>query len=122
MPSEAYRTTWATYQAAWENVSPEERQTLLNSSVADNCVYTDPLSQTHNRAELIAYIAVFRQSMPDPTFKNYKFLDHHAQSYAEWTLYNNSVEVQQGASYARYGDDGRITNVTGFFETPPDAS
>ncbi len=119
MPNEAYRATWATYQAAWGDVSSAERQELLSKSVSDNCVYTDPQGQANNRAELIAYIEGFRQAMPGYTFKNHTFLDHHAQSMAGWILHDASgAEAQPGSSWAHYGEDGRITNVSGFFEAP----
>ena len=119
MPNKAYRTIWATYQAAWEDVGSAERQDLLNKSVSDNCVYTDPQGQAHSRAELIAYIEGFRQAMPGYTFKNHTFLDHHAQSLAGWILYDaNGAEVQPGSSWAHYGEDGRITKVSGFFDVP----
>ena len=120
MPDNAYRSTWATYQAAWEDVTSAERQNLLSSSVTDDCVYTDQLSQCNGRAELIAHIEQFRQRMPGKSFKNHKFLHHHAQSLAEWMLYDEKgAELQPGSSWARYGEDGRITNVSGFFEPAP---
>ena len=122
MANEAYRAAWAAYQAAWEDVSPAERQELLKKSVSDNCVYTDPQGQTSSLAALIVYIEGFRQAMPGYSFKNQTFLEHHAQSLAEWTLYDASgAEAQPGSSWAHYGEDGRITNVSGFFAAPPDA-
>ncbi len=116
MQNEAYRKTWATYQAAWEDVSAAERQSLLDRSMADDCVYTDPQGQADGRGALIAYIVQFRLAMPGYSFKNRTFTDHHAQSLAGWTLFDaDGAEAQPGSSYARYGDDGRITRVTGFF-------
>ncbi len=120
MQSEALKTTWATYQAAWEDVGPEERQQLLNTSVTDDCVYSDPNVECSGRVALVEYIEAFRQSLPGGTFKNHTFLDHHAQSIAEWSLNDASgAELQPGKSYARYDEDHRITVVTGFFQTPP---
>ncbi len=119
MANEAYRATWATYQSAWEDVTAAERQNLLNKSVSDNCVYADPQGQTSNCEELISYIEGFRKAMPGYSFKNHKFSDHHAQSIAEWTLCDaDGAEVQPGSSWAHYGEDGRITNVSGFFDMP----
>ena len=116
-----YRSTWATYQRAWEDVSSAERQDLLKESVTDDCIYTDPTGQTHTRAELVAYIEKFRESMPTGSFQNHKFLEHHDQSLAEWVLLQNGADFQPGSSWARFGEDGRITNVTGFFATPEPA-
>ncbi len=38
---------------------------------------------------------------------------------ADWILCDaGGVEVQPGSSWAHYGEDGRITNVSGFFDMP----
>ena len=119
MSNQAYRATWAVYQSAWEDVSAAERQDLLNRSVSDNCIYADSNVQTNTRSELIGHIEDFRQAMPNYSFKNHSFLDHHSQSLAEWMLYDaGGAEVQPGSSWAHYGEDGRITNVSGFFDVP----
>ena len=117
----SYRSTWARYQRAWEHVSSAERQASLEQSVSDDCIYTDPMGETHGRAELAAYIENFRITMPTGSFKNLKFLEHHDQSMAEWMLFQNGAELQPGSSWARFGVDGRITNVTGFFAVPESA-
>ncbi len=117
MSTEAHRSTWATYQAAWEEVSPAQRRDLLSGSVAEACVYSDPQGEIHGLTELIAYIEKFRETMPGVSFKNHTFLDHHAQSMAAWTLYDKEgAALQPGSSWAFFGDDGRITKVSGFFE------
>ena len=119
MQNEEKSATWSTYQKAWSDVSASERQDLLNRSVSADCVYTDPLVQCTGREELIAYIRQFRQSMPGGSFKNQKFVEHHGESLAEWTLYDaGGAAPQSGASHARFGEDGRITRVTGFFDIP----
>ncbi len=117
----AHRSTWATYQGAWEDVTSAKRQELLNESVSDDCIYTDPVAQTNGRAELVLYIARFRESMPAGSFTNSQFIEHHDQSIAEWMLCQADVDVQPGSSWARFGEDGRITHVTGFFGTPEEA-
>ncbi len=119
MQTEGYRSTWATYQAAWEDIGSSERQDLLYRSVSDHCIYSDPMVECHGREELIAYIEEFRKSMPGGSFKNHEFINHHSQSHAEWKLYDaTGKEVQPGSSWAEFGQDGRITRVTGFFAVP----
>ena len=78
-------TAWKNYQAAWGNVSSEDRQRLLSGSVATDCVYTDPATQRHGHAELIAYLEQFQQRMPGAYFTNEQFLEHHGQAVAHWT-------------------------------------
>jgi hypothetical protein len=114
--NQAHLSTWYTYQKAWSDVSSAERQGLLVDSVTDGCVYTDPSTQCNGRAELMAFIEQFRQSMPGTSFKNNTFTHHHAQSLATWVLQDaQGNELQPGMSYARFGEDGRLTLVTGFF-------
>ncbi len=119
MPQDSHRATWASYQAAWEDCSSTERGDLLAKSVTEDCLYTDPQGKAHGLSELFTYIEKFREAMPGVSFTNHTFLDHHAQSMATWTLYDSKgAELQPGSSWASYGDDGRITRVSGFFELP----
>ena len=114
--TEAYLSTWKTYQSAWSDISSAERQTLLERSVAENCIYTDPTTEAHGLDELIATIERFQQSRPGVSFQNDKLLDHHGQGLSYWTMYDkNGTELHKAASYARFGEDGRLTNMTGFF-------
>lgn len=117
MRQEAYLSTWNMYQAAWSDISDSERQKLLTRSVAENCVYTDPTSECHGHKELIAKIKRSQQLRPGVSFKNDKFLDHHDQGLSHWTMYDASGKaILTGMSYARFGEDGRLTHMTGFFE------
>ncbi|MBE7209851.1 MAG: nuclear transport factor 2 family protein [Gluconacetobacter diazotrophicus] len=122
MPDSAQQTIWHTYQKAWSDVSPDTRRELLARSVSEDGVYTDPLAVCRGHDALQSYIEAFRQSMPGAAFKNHRFTAHHEQSHAEWTLYDaQGREVQPGNSYARFGEDGRLTQVTGFFAVPEGA-
>ena len=120
MPASTQETTWYTYQKAWSDVSPAERRELLARSLSEGCVYMDPRSLCQGYDVLTSHIEQFRASMPGASFKNHRFVEHHAQSHAEWTLYDaQGQEIQSGNSYARYGQDGRITHVAGFFTVAP---
>ena len=123
MDATAHQTTWSTYQQAWSDVPPATRRELLARSVSEGGVYTDPLAVCQGHDALQAYIEAFRQSMPGASFKNHRFTAHHDQSHAEWSLYDaQGQEVQPGHSYARFGADGRLTHVTGFFAAPAEAA
>ncbi len=111
-----HSATWATYQSAWRDISEDERNTLLVDSVAADGRYQDPQGETSGIEELAAYIATFRQSAPGSLFSNYRFLTHHDQAVANWTLNGPDGEVMiRGASHAVYGADGKLTQITGFF-------
>ncbi len=65
MHNEAYLATWTAYQSAWSHrLSARERQELLTSTVAEDCVFTDPTDQGHGHAELSAKIGGSNQRFP----------------------------------------------------------
>jgi len=121
MANAAYRSTFETYQSAWSlHISPAERQRRLDMSVAEDCFYTDPGSACHGYAELIAKIEDSNQRFPGASFRIDRFLDHHAQALFSWTMFDGQGnEFVTGASYVRFGADGRLTHLTGFFDTAP---
>lgn len=119
MNNEARLKTWNTYQSAWRSIGDDERRELLAQSVADDVVYTDPGSQVHGVDALAARIAHSQQTYPGAHFKNDSFLEHHDQGLFQWTMFGaDDAVIARGASYGRFGDDGRLVQATGFFEPP----
>lgn len=117
MPDQNKLDTWMTYQAAWSDISDDERRTLLARSVADDCVYSDPTGFADGVDALVAKIEGSQAKVPGARFRNDKFFDHHAQGLFEWTMFDGKGAVAAtGTSYARFGGDGRLTQMTGFFE------
>lgn len=120
MTNDLNLSTWTTYQAAWADTTPAERMRLLDASVADACVYVDPLGTWVGKAEITRLIDRFRADMPGVFFRNHAYLHHHGWSAAQWTLYDTAgAELQPGVSIAEYGAGGHIVRVTGFFPFPP---
>lgn len=120
MPNEAYLSTWKTYQSAWSDVGDAERKRLLQASVSENCIYADPITdERHGHAELIEKIRNSQASYPGVSFRNDQLTDYGDQGLSEWTMYGaNGAELLRGASYARFGEDGRLTRMSGFFKPP----
>ena len=117
MPNEAYLTTWNTYQAAWSDISSDQRLQLLKKSVAEDAIYTDPQSECHGLTELTAKIEQSQKAYPGASFHNEKALDHHKQGLFTWKMHDVEDKViAVGTSYARFGDDGLLTQMSGFFE------
>lgn len=109
--------TWNTYQSAWSDISDGERRSLFARSVTDDCVYTDPTDHCEGIDALIAHVEGTQVKAPGARFHNDKFLDHHDQGLSEWTMFDGSgTVVATGTSYARFGADGRLMQMTGFFE------
>ncbi len=117
MTDETNLDTWTTYQAAWSDIADDERRALLVESVDKNCVYADPTDRCEGIDALIAHIEGSQKKMPGARFRNDKFLVHHDQGLSEWTMFDGEGSVfTTGTSYARFGADGRLTRMTGFFE------
>jgi len=110
---------WTAYQAAWGPLAEDARQRLLEQSVGDDILYTDPTSQVQGRGALMARIALTQQAFAGAYFKNDSFLAHHDQGLFHWTMYDRDGNpFVKGTSFARFGADGRLAQATGFFEAP----
>ena len=121
--NEEYLATWKRYQAAWSDISSEERKTLLSGSVAADAVYTDPTNECHGLQQLIAKIEQSQQKTPGATFENTKFLTHHQQGLSSWTMRSKEgATLATGNSYARFNAEGLLIQMTGFFELPGKSS
>ena len=120
MTKAARLATFETYQSAWRsNISMTERQGRLEASVAEDCVYCDPGFECRGYAELLVKMDHSKQHFPGATFRVDTFLEHHDVAVANWTMFDGKdAEFVKGASYARFGEDGRLTHMTGFFEPP----
>jgi len=115
MEQDNHRETWRTYQAAWEDVSPDRRRQLLSESVAPNCEYSDPLIECRGVAEIGARIERAREEAPGITFRNDDFHRHHDHCVAVWRRFTAAGRADfVGTSYGRFGDDGRLVQITGF--------
>lgn len=116
MSSDDHLRTWEQYQSAWGPITEEQRRRLLVASTADDCVYMDPSSQCTNRDELVTRIEASQQRYPGATFENDELLSHHDQALSSWTMYDGQGKrFVEGRSWARFGADGRLIEMTGFF-------
>ena len=112
-------TNWNTYQSAWSAISDLERRELLTRSVAFDCVYTDPQTELAGLEALIAKIEQSQAATPGASFRNDQLTTYGDRALSEWTMSGpDGAALVQGASFARYGDDGRLTHMTGFFKRP----
>ena len=121
MPDPTHLATWTAYQAAWSNISDRARRELLDRSVVPDCLYTDAQVQCRGVDALVAKIAQSQATTPGVSFKSDQLTDFSGQALSEWTMRaaDGAVRVK-GASYARFGGDGRLTHMSGFFKRPED--
>jgi hypothetical protein len=111
------KKVWEIYAQAWKEASYEAKAAALQQSASPDCVYTDPLAIARGHAELIQYMVEFHKQVPGGHFLLVYFLDHHNVSIARWNMAaGDGTVIGEGISYGRYGDDGKLVAMTGFFE------
>ena len=114
-----YRSTWDTYTSSWKAESREEKSSLLGESVREDAVYTDPVTQVASREDLTTYMLEFHKQVPGGHFRTKYFLAHNSKSIAQWEmLAGDESVIGEGISYGEYDEQGKLTSMTGFFETP----
>ena len=116
MMKDVVEQIWNDYLEAYGNVLPEERRRLLQKSLSDDVVSTNPAEETEGFEGLLVHVEQFQQRLPGAYFKLNKLLFHHEQALAEWTLYKSDGSALRTArTYGRFDGQGRLKQLTGFF-------
>ena len=118
MTAESQRKTWETYASSWSEMNPARRLGLFGECLQTDCVYADPAVQVMGFEHLASYMVEVSTKVPGVRFITTAFVAHHGQSLAHWNMVRGDGQVvSQGASYARYGADGKLLQMSGFFAT-----
>jgi hypothetical protein len=116
MDTQTLEQNWASYLAAYSDIADIERRQLLEQSVADDMMFTNPGGQGETRAALIAHIENFQKTMPGTYFSTEKVFVHHDELLAIWAMHKpDGANVATGYNFVRPGEDGRFTYMAGFF-------
>jgi hypothetical protein len=116
------REAWERYVSAWKVTSKADKLSALDGCVDAGCVYRDPLVVATGREQLVAYMLEFHRQVPGGHFATTYFQAHHDRSVAKWNMLDGSGRVLgDGVSFGEYDDRGRLTTMTGFFESPSTA-
>ena len=119
MESNSQQITWETYTRSWSETNTSKRLQLFEECLSPDCVYTDPLTQTTGYAQLFGYMSELQKNVPGVKFVTTDFKSHHDRSLTHWNMVDGNGDVlSQGASYGMYSADGRLLQMTGFFESP----
>lgn len=117
--SKKYREVWDQYVSSWKLRSPSDKMASFENCLAHSCQYIDPFVKTKGWEELTQYMLNFHEQIPNTHFVTTDFLAHHDKSVAKWEMTNDAgVVLSDGISYAEYNDDGKLTSIIGFYETP----
>jgi hypothetical protein len=116
MTKDAVEQVWNSYLEAYGNVSVEDRQRLLTSSVSNDVLSTNPGDETQGLEDLLAHVEQFQKRLPGSYFKINSLKFHHDQTLTEWTLYKaDGTAVTTAHTYGAFNDQGRLKKLIGFF-------
>ncbi|MGJ4952517.1 nuclear transport factor 2 family protein [Bradyrhizobium sp. HKCCYLS20291] len=88
---------------------------MLEASLHPAHTYADPNIETAGYGELSAYMTEFQKTFAGGRFETSAFEVHHGQCLAHWNLVRADGDVvAKGASYGRFGADGRLVQMVGF--------
>ncbi|NMM29048.1 MAG: nuclear transport factor 2 family protein [Glaciimonas sp.] len=118
MDSDSRKSTLETYGKSWSETDPSKRLKLFEQCLSPDCVYTDPNSQVTGYDQFSEYMTEFQKSVPGGAFVATNLNSHHDRSLMHWNMVDGKGDIlSQGASFLLYGIDGRLQQMTGFFET-----
>lgn len=119
MESNSPKNTWDTYTKSWSEMDTSMRLQLFEQCLSPDCVYTDPMIQATGYDQLAGYMSELQKNVPGVRFVTTDFKSHHDRSLTHWNMVDDHGNVlSQGASYGIYGADGRLKQMTGFFDPP----
>jgi hypothetical protein len=111
-----FRIVFEHYLEAFATASPAEQEELLNSSVAEDVVFTNPCVEGRGRSTLLAHASSFQKRFPGGYFRVNWFRQQHGQILSKWTQYDQQGSALFTArSYARLNEDGLLIHLAGFW-------
>lgn len=110
-----------TYLAAYGETNEERRRAQIGDAFREDATLADPPFETSGHDGIGDTFAAVQSQFPGHTFRRTSSIDqHHDAARYEWELRapDGTVAVA-GTDFVRFGDDGRIASVTGFFGPVP---
>jgi hypothetical protein len=107
---------WNAYMAAFNTTADDERVRLLEQSVADDVVFTNPGGDGESRAGLNAHISKFQNGNPGLYFSTDKLYAQPDKLLAIWSMHKpDGGKIATGYNFVRPDQDGRFSYMAGFF-------
>jgi hypothetical protein len=108
---------WQRYARIWSSEAAL-RASELEACLADGFIYCDVNGLQEGREALSRYMGGFQENVKNAAnFEILSVLHHHDRMLAEWRLVGaNGAVLQTGRSFATMARDGRLQNITGFFD------
>lgn len=111
------------YCEAWSASDPAARAAALAEVWAEGGRYTDPRADAHGAKALLDHIAgVLAQRPGARVVRTSAVQQHHGFARFAWQVIEaDGTRLPEGLDIAVIGEDGRITQIIGFFGALPPA-
>jgi hypothetical protein len=112
------------YCEAWSDPEPAARAAALAEVWAEGGRYTDPRADARGAEALLDHIAgVLAQRPGARVVRTSAVQQHHGFARFAWRVIEaDGTMLPEGLDLAMIGDDGRITQIIGFFGALPPAA
>jgi hypothetical protein len=109
------------YCEAWSDPEPVARATALAEVWAEGARYTDPRADAHGVDAVLAHIAGVMAQRPGARVVRTSAIQHHHGfvRFAWRVIEADGTMLPEGLDIAVLGEDGRITQIIGFFGALP---
>ena len=108
------------YFQIWNETDAVRRRAQLSEVWAPDAYYVDPMFSASGLDELGALISGLHQDYPGHSFRCTSAMDaHHDRARWSWDFLSpDGTVVMSGVDFALLTPDGKLRDVTGFFERP----
>lgn len=113
------------YFAMWNETDQARRREVIEATWTSDASYVDPMFDAEGQDALDAMVAGVHEQFPGHRFRPTGTVDvHNDRARWGWELTGSSdgSTVVSGVDFAVLAADGRLREVTGFFEQPNDAT
>jgi hypothetical protein len=109
------------YVAAWNEADEEKRRMLLETSWAENGIYSDPTAQVSGREALVQHLGrLLQQYTGHRVLLSSGVDEHHGLLQFTWARIGpDGRSIRNGIDFGEVAADGRLFRITGFFGSPP---
>ena len=116
MNANTFEPHWTSYMTAFNATVEDERERLLEQSVSDDVIFTNPGGNGQSRDALVAHIGKFQKGNPGVYFSTEKLFAQPDKLLAIWSMYKpDGSKVATGYNFVRSDQDGRFNYMAGFF-------
>ena len=113
------------YFAMWNETDQARRREVIEATWMSDASYVDPMFDAEGQDALDAMVAGVHEQFPGHRFRPTGTVDvHNDRARWGWELAGpgDGSTVVSGVDFAVLAADGRLREVTGFFEQPNDAT